>query len=507
MRRFDLVVIGSGPGGQKAAIQAAKLGKSVCVIERMEVVGGVAINTGTIPSKALREAVLDVLASRKALGSDGQYRPVDRKKTLQELTSSCQRVIRAEVDLVRSQFASNGIELRRGTGSLGWIEEPGKPGDPTATSEGGLDIAPTPGDKVVNVVGHDENVETIRAGAVLLATGTTPAKPSNTEFDQSRIITSDELLHLPFLPASMIVVGGGVIGTEYASMLAALGVRVTLVEGRNRLLEFIDSEICEALQYHLRQMGVTLRLGEKVVSIKRVPPPPGARPSGEGSQELVEAVLESGKTLRAECLLYCIGRQGATEKLNLQAYGLSADNRGRISVNESYQVLDKDEKPLAGVYAVGDVIGFPALASTSMEQGRLATCHMFDERADSVPELFPYGIYSIPEISMVGWTEERLTQAGIPYEAGIAMYKETARGHLLEDEIGMLKMLIHQESHAVLGVHVIGTNATEIVHIGQAVMAYKGTVEYFINTVFNYPTLAECYKIAAFNARNKLKSI
>lgn len=522
MRRFDLVVIGSGPGGQKAAIQAAKLGKSVCVIERMDFVGGVAINTGTIPSKALREAVLDVLASRKALGSDGQYRPVDRRKTLEDLTSSCQRVIRAEIDLVRSQFASNGIELRKGVGTLGWIEEPGTPGDPAPTNAGGLDIAPEPGDKVVNVIGIDDSVETIRAGAVLIATGTTPAKPSSIEFDHAKVITSDELLKLPYLPSSMIVVGGGVIGTEYASMLAALGVRVTLVEGRGRLLEFIDAEICEALQYHLRQMGVTLRLGEKVVSIKRVPPPPGSRPqvSGPGvgvsgggvggaspDGELVEAVLESGKTLRAECLLYCIGRQGATEKLNLAAYGLEADNRGRISVDKHYQTLDKDEKPLRGVYAVGDVIGFPALASTSMEQGRLAACHMFKEHAESVPELFPYGIYSIPEISMVGWTEERLTQAGIPYEAGIAQYKETARGNLIGDDIGMLKMLIHQDSHAVLGVHVIGTNATEIVHIGQAVMAYQGTVEYFINTVFNYPTLAECYKIAAFNARNKLKSI
>lgn len=507
MRRFDLVVIGSGPGGQKAAIQAAKLGKSVCVVERMDVVGGVAIHTGTIPSKALREAVLEVLAARKALGSDGQYKPVDRKKTLEELSRACQRVIRAEVDLVRAQFASNGIEMRRGTGTCGWIEEPGTPGDPAATNAGGLDIAPTPGDKVVNVIGHDDSVETLRAGAVLIATGTSPAKPSNIEFDHLKVITSDELLNLPYLPSTMIIVGGGVIGTEYASMLAALGVRVTLVEGRNRLLEFIDAEICEALQYHLRQMGMTLRLGEKVVSIKRVPPPPGSRPAMEGTDELVEAVLESGKTLRAECLLYCIGRQGATDRLNLSAFGLEADNRGRIAVNPSFQTLGKDEQPVSGVYAVGDVIGFPALASTSMEQGRLAACHMFKERAESVPELFPYGIYSIPEISMVGWTEERLTQAGIPYEAGIAQYKETARGNLLGDEIGMLKMLIHQESHAVLGVHVIGTNATEIVHIGQAVMAYQGTVEYFINTVFNYPTLAECYKIAAFNARNKLRSM
>jgi NAD(P) transhydrogenase len=252
-------------------------------------------------------------------------------------------------------------------------------------------------------------------------------------------------------------------------------------------------------------MGATLRLGEKVVSIKKIAPPAGSRinaPNGApGCDEMVEAMLESGKTLRADCLMYCVGRQGATERLNLQNAGLSADERGRIKVNANYQTT------ASNVYAVGDVIGFPALASTSMEQGRLAACHMFGEKSDSVPELFPYGIYSIPEISMVGWTEEKLTKDGIPYEAGVAMYKETARGQLLNDEIGMLKMLIHQESGAVLGVHIIGSQATELVHIGQAVMAFKGTVDYFVNTVFNYPTLAECYKIAAFNGRNKLRSV
>ncbi len=487
MKTYDLVVIGSGPGGQKAAIQAAKLGKEVCVIEKMDVVGGVAINTGTIPSKALREAVVDHLSARKALAEtrNAGYLAFDRAETLAELMGSCQRVIRAEIDIVRQQFSSNSIDLRRGWGSIA-------------------------GEGVVSVRTADENTESVRARNILVAVGTSPARPSNIPFDNSQIFTSDDILHIQKLPSTMLVVGGGVIGTEYASMLGALGVRVTLIEGRPRLLEFLDSEICEALQYHLRQAGVTLRLGEKVISIRKVASAPDeARGAGT---ELVEAVLESGKTLRAECLMYCIGRQGATERLGLETLGVKADERGRIKVNEHFQaVIPGPEKgqparAVPGLYAVGDVIGFPALASTSMEQGRVAACHMFGEQASSIPDLFPYGIYSVPEISMVGWTEERLTAAGVPYESGIAQYKETARGHLLGDEIGMLKMLVHQESRVVLGVHCLGTGATELIHIGQAVMAFQGTVEYFINAVFNYPTLAECYKVAAFNALNKLKS-
>ncbi len=476
MRHYDLCVIGSGPGGQKAAIQAAKLGKKACVIEKMQFVGGVAINTGTIPSKALREAVLDLKATQRALEGIGGGGPgIDRNTQLSTLTASCQRVIRAEIDVVRKHFNSNGIDVIQGTGAMA--------GPDTVIVETGTGI------------------ETVGAEFVCIATGTSPARPSNIPFDQNRIITSDEILKLPYLPQSMIVVGGGVIGTEYASMLAAIGVRVTLIEGRDRLLDFLDREVCEALQYHLRQTGVTLRLGEKVVSIRLAEPPPGPRPAGNGGGELVEATLESGKTIRADCLMYCVGRQGATDRLSLENAGLTSDDRGRIKVTPNYQTEVKN------IYAVGDVIGFPALASTSMEQGRLAACHMFGVQTESVPELFPYGIYSIPEISMVGWTEERLTQSGIPYEAGIAQYKETGRGQLLGDEIGMLKMLIHQESGALLGVHILGSQATELIHIGQAVMAFKGTVDYFVNTVFNYPTLAECYKVAAFNGRNKLRSI
>lgn len=467
-RHFDLCVVGSGPAGQKCAIQAAKLGRSVCVVEQMESVGGVAINTGTIPSKALREAVLAVLASRKHADDVGA--PLDRTKELALLVSYCQRVIQAEIEVVRRQLLDNGIELLHGTATL-------------------VDA------NHVRIEGRHSS-ETVDATNVLLAPGTTPARPAHVPFDGEKIVTTDELLHLPHLPQTLIVVGGGVIGTEYASMLSALGVRVTLIETRDRLLDFADREIVEALQYHLRQAGMTLRLGEKVVEIRRVPAPSGARATGD----LVEATLASGKKLHADCLLYSGGRQGATEALGLANAGLAADERGRIAVNETFQTT------VPHVYACGDVIGFPALASASMEQGRLAACHMYGAPMVLEEEMLPYGIYAIPEISMVGATESALTERAVPYETGIAYYRETARGQLMGDESGMLKLLIDQQTEAILGVHIIGTSATELVHIGQAVMRLKGTVEYFIETVFNYPTLAECYKVAAFNGRNKIRT-
>lgn len=471
MRNCDLCVIGSGPGGQKAAIQASKLGKDVVIVEKMEVVGGVAINTGTIPSKALREAVLAVnsMESVMALSKD-QF--LSRESKLERLTAATQRVVRAEIDLTRTQLINNQIEILKGHGSF-------------------IDA------NTVQVDGA-RGVERVCATNILIAVGTNPSKPDGTEFDRTNIITSDEVLKMTKLPRSMIVVGGGVIGTEYASMLAALGVRVTLIESRPRLLDFIDAEVCEALQYHLRQMDCTLRLNEKVVSIKRVPAPAGSR-TEDGF--MAQALLESGKIVAADCLLFAIGRQGATAGLNLESAGLTADNRGRIKVDGDYRTA------VPNIYAVGDVIGFPALASTSMEQGRAAVLHMYGQPHESVPGLIPYGIYSIPEISMVGWTEEQLTKENVPYEAGIAQYKEIARGQLLNDQVGMLKLLIHQDTHALLGVHAIGTNATELIHIGQAVMAFKGTVEYLVNAVFNYPTLAECYKVAAMNGLNKLRRV
>lgn len=471
MRQYDLCVIGSGPGGQKCAIQAAKLGKRVCVIEQRSVVGGSAVQTGTIPSKALREAILNLGGGCGASPRSADFQNAARGVSLESLWKACSRVINAEVEMVRGHLASNGIDVLNGTGRFISQHE-------------------------IEIVGMSAS-GVIRADHIAIASGSMPAKPGNIEFDDKDIITSDELLGLKALPHSMIVVGGGVIGTEYASMLAALGVKVTLIEGRNRLLDFVDSEIIEALQYHLRQSGMTMRLGEKVVSIRKVEAPGGAKSDGT----MVEAVLESGKILRADCLLYCIGRQGATDALQLGNAGLEADNRGRIKVDQNYRTK------IPHIFAVGDVVGFPSLASSSMDQGRIAACRMFGVRCESMEELLPYGIYAIPEISMVGWTEERLTSEGIPYESGVAHYKEIARGQLLGDEIGMLKLLIHQESHAILGVHIIGTGATELVHIGQCAIAFKATLDYFVNAVFNYPTLAECYKVAALNGLNKLRNM
>lgn len=474
MREFDLCVIGSGPAGQKAAIQAAKLGKRVCVVEAREVVGGCAINTGTIPSKALREAILALGGhAGAAMPTSVDFVVKARGTTLANLWASCNRVIQAEIELVREHFASNNIAVIAGFGRF--VES-----------------------NVIEVAGPF-GPQRIKAQKILIAVGTTPAKPTDIPFDGTDVITSDELLTLGQLPKSMIVVGGGVIGTEYASMMAALGVKVTLIEGRPRLLEFIDSEVCEALQYHLRQAGVTLRLGEKVVKITSGQAEQGRTTTN--NNRYAEAMLESGKILRADCLLYAVGRQGCTAGLGLEAAGLSADPRGRIKVNEFYQTTQPH------IYAAGDVIGFPALASTSMEQGRLAACHMFGVKAQAMPQLVPFGIYAIPEISMVGWTEERLTAEGIPFESGVANYREIARGQLLGDDIGMLKLLIHQESHAILGVHAIGTGATELIHIGQCALAFQATVEYFVEAVFNYPTLAECYKVAALNGLNKLRGV
>ena len=482
MRHFDCAVIGTGPAGQKAAIQAAKLGKSVVIIEKKNVLGGAAINTGTIPSKALREAVLHLTGVSKR-GLFGESYKVKRNITIADLIYISQQVIHNELDLIRNHLDRNNVELVWGAARF---------------------------DSEVSLyVDRPHDFEMISADVFIIASGTRPARPESVPFDDKTVFTSDELMNLDHLPKSMIIVGGGVIGVEYACMMATLGVKVTLVEGRREVLGFLDSEIAEAFQYQMRRMGITLRLGEKVLKIERlapeVPPKDNARdpdaPAMPVVPGLVQATLESGKQLRAQTLLYAVGRQGTTSALQLDRVGLQADDRERLKVNEHYQTA------VPNIYAAGDVIGFPALASTAMEQGRLAVSHAFGAPTCSMPELFPYGIYSIPEISMVGKTEAQLTEAEIPYEAGIAQYRELARGQLLGDDVGMLKLLIHQQNHRILGVHAIGTDATELIHIGQAVMAFDGTVEYFVDNVFNYPTLAEAYKVAALNGLNKLRNV
>lgn len=471
VRHYDLCVIGSGPAGQKAAVQASKLGKSVCVVERREVVGGVTVNTGTIPSKALREAILTHPLAGSPLPAGGDFAAA-RNASFGSLLSAVDRVMRLEVKTIEGHFRGNGIEVVHGRASFRDQHQ-------------------------VEVISA-ESTRIVTADHFLIAVGTVPAKPKGIPCDGENVVTSDEILKLDHLPRSLIVVGGGVIGTEYASMLAALGVKVTLVEARDKVLGFVDQELIEALQYHLRRAGVTLRLGEKVEKIEIEE---ACREQRTADGKLVKATLASGKQIKADCLLYSIGRQGATDGLALDLAGLEADSRGRLTVDEQFRTS------VPHISAAGDVIGFPALASTSMEQGRVAACHMFGHAATNVPEQLPFGIYAIPEISMVGFTEEQLSEKGIPFESGVARYEEIARGQLLGDDVGMLKLLIHQETREVLGVHAIGTGATELIHLGQAVMSLGGKAEYFVNTVFNYPTLAECYKVAALNGLNKLACV
>jgi NAD(P) transhydrogenase len=460
MFQYDLIVIGSGPAGQRAAIQGAKSGLKVALIERREVIGGVCINTGTIPSKTMREAVLHLSGYNYQNIYGVSYRVKD-KITMSDLAFRVQHVIKTEIDVTQAQLSRNGIEVLFGVASF--------KGPNTIAIQGARGSNEITGDKIV------------------IGTGTKPAYSSRVPVNGNTIINSDQVLEMQTLPRTLIVVGGGVIGVEYTCMFATLGVRVTLIEKRPRLLEFADQEIIEALSYHLRDHRVTMRLNEEVQSVEET--------AGGGP---VVAVLESNKRVTGDALLYAVGRQGNVDELNLEAAGLESDSRGRIVVNENYQTKQLN------IYAVGDVIGFPSLASVSMEQGRIAVSHALGKPVASNPSYFPFGIYTIPEISFIGKTEEQLTDEDVPYEVGVAYYREIARGQIRGDTTGRLKLIFHRDTYDILGVHIIGEGASELLHIGQAVMILKGKMTYFVDTVFNYPTLAECYKAAAFNGLNKL---
>lgn len=461
---YDLIVIGSGPGGQRAAIQAAKLDKRVAIIEKKTVLGGTCINTGTIPSKTLREAVMHLSGYRERSFYGSSY-SVKQNITMQDLLFRTNMVIKHEQDVTRHQVMRNNIELIEGWGSFG--------GPHTV--------------RVASVDNHGS--QELTADKIIIAVGTTATKDAKLPFDGETIFTSDEILDLARLPKTLAVVGAGVVGTEYTTIFAALGIRITLIDKRPVLLDFVDDEIADSLAYQMRENRVTLRLGEEVATVEPISDEHGKR---------VKIHLQSGKQVITEKVLYSVGRTGNTFRLGLDLAGVTPDDRGRIKVNTHFQT----EVP--NVYAVGDVIGFPSLASTSMEQGRLAACHAFGVEACSVPTLLPYGIYTIPEISMVGRSEEELTQSNTPYEVGKARYREIARGQIIGDNTGLLKLIFHQETKQLLGVHIIGEGASELVHIGQAVLSFNGTIDYFVNTVFNYPTLAECYKIAALDGLNRL---
>jgi NAD(P) transhydrogenase len=458
---YDMIVIGCGPAGQRAAVQAAKLRKKVAIVDRREVVGGVCVNTGTIPSKSFKEAVM-YLSGIRQRGLYGAGYRVKPDISMSDLTFRCNRVMQLEIEVIKNQLNRNRIDTLYGHAAFI---------DPHT-----IEIA--------------TNTGMLRKSAekFVIAVGARPHRPSHVKFDGQSIFDSDDVLTLKRLPREMVVVGGGVIGTEYGSMFAALGVNVTIVDQRKRLLGFVDEEMIECLQFQLRSLGVRLRLGEEVDSCS-------VREDGQ-----VVTALKSGKVIVSDCVLYSAGRVSATSDLGLERIGIEADQRGKLSVNDSFQT------PVSHIYAAGDVIGFPALASTSARQGRLATCHAFGVEEKSLEVPLPYGIYAIPEIAFVGATEDELTSQGVPYETGIARYREIARGQLLGDEEGILKVLFHRKTEELLGVHIIGEYATELVHIGQAVMALNGGLGYLRDAVFNYPTLAECYKVAALDGFNKLRA-
>jgi NAD(P) transhydrogenase len=457
---YDLVVIASGPAGQKGAICAAKMRKKVAIIDRKKSVGGVCVHTGTIPSKTLREAVLYLSGFRQRTFYGRGYVLKDRI-AMADLIFRAQAVMAREVEVIKSQLRRNYVTILEG--------------DARFLDANTLEVK------------SDEGSQLVRGQHVLIACGTRPAHSADIPMDGHRIFDSDQVHCLEEIPRDLIVVGAGIIGLEYASMFAALGVKVTLLDQRPMLLDFVDREIVESLCFQLRQLGTVFRLGEKLVSV-----------GFDQEKDRVFAKLASGKNVHGQGLLYTIGRQANGDLLNLESAGSSSEGRGKLSVNEHFQTF------VPHIYAAGDVIGFPALASTSMEQGRLASCHMFGKPGKMPPNLIPYGIYTIPEISMVGQTEEQLTKENINYEVGLARYAELAKGQMLGDDQGLLKLVFDPDSLKLLGVHAIGDRAAEIIHIGQVVLTLGASIEYFRDAVFNYPTLAEAYKVAALDGLNKL---
>ncbi|MGV1794235.1 Si-specific NAD(P)(+) transhydrogenase [Rhizobium lusitanum] len=463
MDQFDLLVVGSGPAGRRGAIQAAKLGKKVLVIEQGKRVGGVSVHTGTIPSKTLRETALNLSGWRER-GFYGRAYRVKQEISADDLRRRLLITLDHEVEVLEHQFARNRVQHIRGKASF---------------------VDP----QTMQVVKDDGEVVTVSAASILLAVGTKPFRPDYMPFDSKTVLDSDELLDIEQLPRSMVVIGAGVIGIEYATIFSALDTQVTLIDPKSTMLDFIDKEIVEDFIYQLRDRNMKLLLGQKAEKVER-------------QNGKVELTLDNGRRITTDMVLFAAGRMGATDTLNLAAAGLEADNRGRLSVNpETFATK------VPHIFAAGDVVGFPSLASTSMEQGRIAARVAVGAIAKEPPKYFPYGIYAVPEISTCGLSEEEVKERHIPYECGIARFRETSRGHIMGLDTGLLKMIFSLKTRRLLGVHIVGEGATELVHIGQAVLNLKGTVEYFVENTFNYPTLAEAYKIAGLDAWNRMGDI
>ena len=458
-RKADVVVIGSGPGGEGAAMQLAKGGKSVILVERYEKIGGGCTHWGTIPSKALRYAIyrLTEALNNPLLQACG----VEAKPSVAELTKSANEVIANQVSMRRQFYGRNEVDVIHGHAKL-------------------VDA---------NTVSVDDE-QTISADHIVMAVGSRPYRPAGIDFDDPRIFDSDTILKIEHKPASMTVLGAGVIGCEYASMFRNLSVKINLVNGRDELLDFLDDEISVALSYHMRERGVVIRHNESYEKIEAV-------------EDGVIAHLKSGKQLKSDVLLWATGRTGNTQSLGLDTVGLEADSRGYVAVNKQFQTAVKN------IYAVGDVVGFPSLASAAYTQGRAAAMSILgnnDEEFGLAAEI-PSGIYTSPEISCIGKTEKELTESKVPYEVGVAHFKSLARAQIIGREVGMLKILFHRETLELLGIHCFGVTASEIIHIGQAVMSQEGaanSIKYFTKATFNYPTMAEAYRVAALNGLNRL---
>jgi NAD(P) transhydrogenase len=457
----DLVVIGAGPAGQKGAIQGAKAGKKVAVIDRLGLLGGASLHQGTIPSKALRSAILDLSGFMQSTYYGDRQRTMG-EITMSDLTARIQKVIEDSCQQLDEQCASNDIEVVYGSARL---QDP----------------------HVVEALDVEGKVKArIRADKILIATGSRPRHPIEIPPNRDLFLDSDQVFRMDRLPESLVVLGGGVIGCEYATMFAALGVEVTLVERRKSILRMLDSEIGSHFTDYIQEMNIRLMLGRGIDEL---------RPDDKGQAQVV---FSDGETLEADRLFYSMGRIGNLEGLGLEEIGVEIDSLGNISVNPLFQTS------CANIYAAGDVIGPPGLASTSVEQGRLAIRNAFTLQSHHFPKFFPYGIYTVPEISSVGPTEDELREKGVNFEVGRAPYHEIARGPIASDTSGLIKLIFHAETLEVLAVHIIGTHATELISLGQMALDFRVRVDYFVDTIFNYPTFAEGFRIAALNGLNKL---